>query len=377
MWKEGEELVVPSKDTTKSGRLWVNFCGSVSYMAVTLFAFFIISKITNSNIGPMIGLIILFAMVYVCYYCVAAIYRSYFPEEDKIVFGKDGIFVMNGRSFKWDDIEYVYCGEEEKFGSSNNQTPGLILQSQASKLPKRKKQINYQALRKDKKKITCLHILYKNPDDNYDQYHYQKPIDSYSYSSGEITAAVEYWSGRDIGNKSDLTRDQYVDRLVKKGMLTEEEGESKKEKFSLLVPLFEVYEKQKVYLYVGLGVIVVLAMVFEFLLHSDAALDRTPYIGKYAGLLYLLGPFSLYMVVLMFAEIIHKKRFVGQKGIGDLTDDEFDECSMIASSELKSKSARNTEKTMTYILVGIYAIICLVWVALLVYLYMYKNGNLS
>ena len=177
MWKEGEELVLPNKETTRLGRVWINFCGSVLYLCTSFLFLLIISGIchnVNSEFLPILYFLFLGGTIYICYYCVSAIYRSYFPQnKDKIVIGKDGIFITDENTFKWDDVEYVYCGEEEKC-SSNSQTYGLVLKSQVSRLPKQ--QTNYISNLRKKKKTTWLHVLYKNPDDNL-QYHYQILID--------------------------------------------------------------------------------------------------------------------------------------------------------------------------------------------------------
>lgn len=346
MWREGEDLVLRDKTTLPLYRVLYNVVGSI-------ILFFCVSKLCAqfTSIEEVMD-DVKTALIYLCIGLVAAygLYLSYFPDQSTIVIGEEGIKIGDKVSYPWDEVTHAYYGDEElTFAEELGRGVVRGLQHRKGK----------------KKKAWFLHVLHKvGQDVLHDKY----KLNSFSYDEKEIKKAVEYWSGRDIGDKADLQRDQYIDRLVVEGQLTQEAADEKRERLSTFIPYFSDVKST-----ISSGIIWSMVAAFALcpLLYLLFKTDDHSF-PQLAIFFFgcVIGPFLLAIRIAGKRGDKILEKFRQDEKVKGLTKEEFDECAQLAHLS-------NGESTLSDKILGVsFNVLTVAWVLLLIYTILTKLGVL-
>ncbi len=334
MWEKGEKLIIKDKFAAP-------IHGAILFAVGLFFVCFCaynLIEIHNGNedvLGNQIGVsALLIGFVLGC----VAIYFTFFPPKKTIIIDKEGIKIEKEKVFyPWNMVYMAYPG-----GREMNQDDGEIKNLKGS----------------NERRVYCLHVLYKEGEKTIHNMH---KLSTYAvYDPDEISAAIKYWSGRDIGEKEDYEREKYIEQQTKNGM-SEDDAEKSRERINAAMPIFQEAQDSVVtslifsiiLLPIGAGV-----MMKLILWGADDSIEIEYQI---AALLV-----SVTTAILMLFKIIGTKKNKGIEKIKQteeakaLSNDEFEKCLQIA------KLNGSNGQTAINILLGICAAIAL-YLALAIY----------
>lgn len=303
----------------KKGRIRNNILGSIMLVGSIMVAIYIKCFHDQQD-----GAAVMWFGFFICLIILSiiAIYQSYFPGKDKpIRITVDGIVDQDGNLYPWDEIEHTYLKYEAK----------------AWKL-----------------------LIYNKESINKEDYK-DIPLDKYYVCEREVIDAIEHFSVRDIGEYEDYLRDEFIQRQIKEGKLTDVEISKMSEKMTLYIPYFFELKKEfgKWWTY--------LSPIFFIVLAISLYLFNTNF-----KLLVLLQIFFIFMgglfienVFLRFIWSYKLEKLKNSKEIKKLTENELDQLLIISNLKIK--------KSDTIIV----CIVSLIWLVLYGYLSLFKFGILS
>ena len=323
---EGEYVIHLAK-TTKLVRLKDNVLGSAGLL---LFFFIAISLINKNGFGSItnaictIFVLLLFSLF--SYICICIIYHSYFPKDNPIRIGGEGIVDDRGILYPWNKIEYAH----------------------------------FRAITK-----SCyLQIYYKNADNQ--SLHYEINLKEYDFDERKIAGAIEYWSGRDIGDYEDYMIDDYVERQVKDGRLTETEGVEKNEKLALYIPYFKKMKKEyMMYIIWLLPILVIVYFISKYLCDVKTPLDMYKWFSIIKFLSLRSGFLVLYVFCLGLVGDYKTKKLRRNPDLKDLSEKELDH--LLDVHEMKESS----------LAIKILLILTAIWLFFVIYTILVDYGVLS
>lgn len=329
---EGEYVIHLAK-TTKLVRLKDNVLGSAGLL---LFFFIAISFINKNGFGSITNAICAIFVLLLCslfiYFCIDILYHSYFPKDKPIRIGGEGIVDDRGILYPWDKIEYAH----------------------------------FRAITK-----SCyLQIYYKNADNQ--SLHYEINLKEYDFNERKIADAIEYWSGRDIGDYEDYMIDDYVEHQVRVGRLTETEGVEKNEKLTLYIPYFKKMKKEYMMYMLWLSPVLIFGYVISYLLYGPTPMDEYKVFVFLKKLILFLGEFSLWGCCCYIVCINKIKSLKLHPDFKNLSDEELEKClSMVGMDIDYSKQKRDGK--LGYMILWT---LTTVWVLMIFYLSFIKFGIL-
>lgn len=323
---EGEYVIHLIK-TTKLARLKDNVMGSVGLL---LFFFIAISLINKNGFGSItnaictIFVLLLFSLF--SYICICIIYHSYFPKDNPIRIGGEGIVDDRGILYPWNKIEYAH----------------------------------FRAITK-----SCyLQIYYKNADNQ--SLHYEINLKEYDFDERKIADAIEYWSGRDIGHYEDYLKDDYVKQQVEEGKITEEQSKVLDEKLSLYTPYFQKKQKEyKMYIIWLLPILVIIYFISKYLCDVQTPLDMYKWFSIIKFLSLRSGFLVLYVFCLGLVGDYKTKKLRRNPDLKDLSEKELDH--LLDVHEMKESS----------LAIKILLILTAIWLFFVIYTILVDYGVLS
>ncbi len=323
---EGEYVIHLAK-TTKLVRLKDNVLGSAGLL---LFFFIAISLINKNGFGSItnaictIFVLLLFSLF--SYICICIIYHSYFPKDNPIRIGGEGIVDDRGILYPWNKIEYAH----------------------------------FRAITK-----SCyLQIYYKNADNQ--SLHYEINLKEYDFDERKIAGAIEYWSGRDIGDYEDYLKDDYVKQQVEEGKITEEQSKVLDEKLSLYTPYFQKKQKEyKMYIIWLLPILVIVYFISKYLCDVNTPLDMYKWFSIIKFLSLRSGFLVLYVFCLGLVGDYKTKKLRRNPDLKDLSEKELDH--LLDVHEMKESS----------LAIKILLILTAIWLFFVIYTILVDYGVLS
>lgn len=323
---EGEYVIHLAK-TTKLVRLKDNVLGSAGLL---LFFFIAISLINKNGFGSItnaictIFVLLLFSLF--SYICICIIYHSYFPKDNPIRIGGEGIVDDRGILYPWNKIEYAH----------------------------------FRAITK-----SCyLQIYYKNADNQ--SLHYEINLKEYDFDERKIAGAIEYWSGRDIGDYEDYMIDDYVKQQVEEGKITEEQSKVLDEKLSLYTPYFQKKQKEyKMYIIWLLPILVIVYFISKYLCDVNTPLDMYKWFSIIKFLSLRSGFLVLYVFCLGLVGDYKTKKLRRNPDLKDLSEKELDH--LLDVHEMKESS----------LAIKILLILTAIWLFFVIYTILVDYGVLS
>lgn len=332
MWEKGEKLIIKDKFAAP-------IHGAILFAVGLFFVCFCaynLIEIHNGNedvLGNQIGVpSLLIGFVLGC----IAIYFTFFPPKKTIIIDKEGIKIEKEKVFyPWDMVYMAYPGKIEM-----DQDDGEIKNLKGS-----------VGRGSEGRRVYCLHVVYKEGEKTIHNMH---KLSTYAvYDPDEISAAIKYWSGRDIGEKEDYEREKYIEQQTKNGM-SEDDAEKSRERINAAMPIFQEAQDSVVssllftIILLPIGAVVMMKLI---LLGADDSIE-TEY--QIAALLV-----SVITSILMIFKVLETKRRKGiekikqEEEVKALSNDEFEKCLQMA------KLNGSNGQTAINILLGICAAIAI------------------
>lgn len=313
MWKKGEDLVLRDKLAQAHYRVVMNLLGLIllGFCTYKLIGMYKEEALLLENKEKVI-LFVLGAL-----FGARCLYFSFFTEKKAIIIGKEGIKVeAEGITYPWDKVCAAYFGDEEK---------ELSIAEEIAEEVKRK-------LQGKKKRETpwYLHVLF---DDGGGVVHKMHKLNSYDYNSHEIKEAVEYWSGRDIGDKEDWGREQYIEQLIVEKGVSKEEAEETNKRISAAIPLFkEVLSSAFSTLLWTIGILTIVTIAIGKFIswkYGDFPLEGLP--NLVACLVLAFTPILLTLKISGMKLAQGIKELQQKEEVKTLSQEEYEECQRITN----------------------------------------------
>lgn len=315
MWKEGTPLIIAEKTTNIFFRIFL-FLIAAGITALCIMEF------PKSNEKDMLWLLAIIPIILLCLYLA-------FGKENpsSLTIDSKGIKPNEKESIDWEQIDYAYI---EHVPAKKNRND------------------SYDALK----------IKYR--DDNNNPLTKVINLSNYKANKDDIHDAVEYFSKRDIGDISDLRRDQIIQAKLASGEITMEEGVAYVKKVNQYTSIFKEEKKRETKAGIIVSVITFLLLVILdvvlFLNNQHVDGDMICQIA-----FVVLYPITILTAYLFTTHYLQSK-FGQRPEIMDLSNDEYKEYLPIATNEKPNKNTR-TERIIGLIL----SLCCLV-------VLLYKTG---
>ncbi|MCQ2190252.1 MAG: hypothetical protein MJY63_01250 [Paludibacteraceae bacterium] len=372
MWKRGKELVLHSSTIATSDRIRTNLSGSIGFILNSVVGLvFILYYFKNNSTTDNVYVIIIPLAIMGCldYIIAQMIYSSYFPKDNPITIGESGIMIHDGTLYKWHDIEYAYYGFDETEISKEQQMLGTISKATVTILSGLSKISKNDSKTSKKEQLEFLHVIYKDAEGEIN--HVQYELSGYVYKVNEISSAVEYWSRRDIGEKTDVVRHEYIQKLVDDGDVKAEDARLLDERISCLTPLFNNLHADQFLEIVRCIPILLVALGITILLDIETCYDGETLYRVFKYVAYVFGPVCVYVSAIIYRVDKKLKEFKQKPEIKNLSEAEFDEYSAIASNKKPLP-----DSFFEIFLYKIYSVIvyCLVfaWFVYVIFLVLYR-----
>ncbi len=313
MWKKGEDLVLRDKLAQAHYRVVMNLLGLIllGFCTYKLIGMYKEEALLLENKEKVI-LFVLGAL-----FGARCLYFSFFTEKKAIIIGKEGIKVeAEGITYPWDKVCAAYFGDEEK---------ELSIAEEIAEEVKRK-------LQGKKKRETpwYLHVLF---DDGGGVVHKMHKLNSYDYNSHEIKEAVEYWSGRDIGDKEDWGREQYIEQLIVEKGMSKEEAEETNKRISAAIPLFkEVLSSALTTVLWTIGILTIVTIAIGKFIswkYGDFPLEGFPKIAFF--IVFAFTPILLTLKISGMKLTQGIKELQQKEEVKALSQEEYEECQRITN----------------------------------------------
>ena len=297
MWKKGEDLIIKEQFSTTTARILMNLFGFIALaFCFNKLAGMYYETVPIKKEGVIFCVIGILAGLWSLYFC-------FFPDEETITIGKEGINVeRDGIIYPWEQISAAYTGVAED-----------------DQIRNREPHISLRRSRRRKETPWYLHVFFKRDNEIVHNAH---RLNNYAYNNDDIKEAIEYWSGRDIGEKEDWERDQYIDQLTKEGV-SRQEAEESRDRISIATPLFQKASSSVVAAMVwtltlsGLG-----AVVFGKWYSIPSAI-----LPKFVYCLVLVAPPTLLTIKIGNTMMAYKlKRLKRKAEVEALSQEEFNVC---------------------------------------------------
>ena len=264
MWKEGTDLVIKR-----------------SIFSIVRCCLFVVVLIASIIYGGFDWKFLLFDLL--CVVCLVNLLNC-----PPITIGKNGIEEKKINQLSWEQIDYAYITER-----------------------KRSRHITYY-----------LNVQFH--DEKGEQKEVEFDLNKYSYNQEEVERAINYWSGREIGNVSDRNRDEMLAELRRNE--GEQAANNLEELSKTMLPLFKKETMTEKYAFIiGLGIF---GFTLYILLKTKEGIEF--YDLEFSGTLmsvlhkavYLVGMISIsFFGGSLFTSFVWKK-FNSQSQISNLTKEE-------------------------------------------------------
>lgn len=251
------------------------------------------------------------------------------PKGMRIMINKDGIDFWGETVYSWDELSYVYVGEEEEMEEKS-----LLMQlftAVVRLILLRKFRIGW---RNDEK---YLHVVsLKGQETLHEQYYLQRHF----YNEDDIHRTVLYWSRSKVGDNLDLVLQEYVDKGLLDTSISQKEADGLRGRMHACC-------QRLMKLHTSLMPITCFAFLFALLF---AFLYFTPVFSwkgmwDFATNAFLAHPWrvqGVFFVGLVFAALVHRgietiwaKRIRHHRSMADLAPEHFAACLVVLSNKDK------------------------------------------
>lgn len=282
----GEQYIIHRKDIKMSSRIGKNILGSLVILTTLLFFSLTIYDVCTGR-GIKDTSEFIFVSVFLTFFSIFSIYliyRSYFPNQETIRIGSEGIIDADGKVYPWNKVEYAFLKRESK--------------------------------------SHYLHIYYK--DDSNQSAHDSIYVSEFDVHEDEVADAIEGWCGRDIGHYEDYEKDNYIKSQVEEGKKSEAESKELDEKLSLYTPYFQKLRKEYKMYFLWLAPIFIISYLLSSLLCDvDTPMDKSDFLGSMKFISLKAGGFFLYMLCLALVYNYKTKKLRQNPDLKDLSDKEL------------------------------------------------------